>query len=170
MIALWLSSLALACASVQSPQDDGRAPVKLPPQQDVDTMKPGFDPLHPAPQRPLSPPPLRLSSDTLFHALFGFLPLEGAETLDEGRFEIGLYEQLSSGKLDITTTDYFFHYDATRFESTLVARLGLYGDWDVAAKVDVSNLLENQGDIILIRQGRSLVEQGTRGTSVGNFG
>jgi hypothetical protein len=167
---LWLSSLALALAAAQNPQDEGRPPVQLPPREDVDSMRPGFDPLHPVPQRPLGATPLRLSSNNLFHALFGFLPLESAETLEEGRFEIGLQEQISTGQLDVASSDYFFHYDATRAETSLILRLGIYADWEVGAKVDVSNLLEDEGDIILVRQGRVLVREGTRGTALGNFG
>src|SRR5215218_9416663 len=122
---LWLSSLVFTLVAAVGAQDDARPPAQLPPQDDVETMRPGFDPLHPIPQRPLSNAPLRLSSNNLFHALFGFLPLEGAETLDEGRFEVGLEAQWSTGKLDISTADYFLHYDATRAEAALSARIGL---------------------------------------------
>lgn len=165
-MALWFSSLVLAMAAAACPQQDGKAPVKLPPQEDVDAMRPGFDPLHPVPQRPLSPAPLRISSNNLFQSLFGYLPVESADTLDDGRFEVGLEMQTSSGKLNVSTPDYFFHYDATLVETALAARMGLYGDWDVGLRLELSNLLENKGDIILIRQGKALVKQGTRSTAL----
>jgi hypothetical protein len=111
---------------------------------------------------------MRISSNNIFHSLFGFLPVESAETLEEGRVNVGLEMQTSSGKLDVSTADYFFHYDATLVETALAARVGISGDWDAGLRVDVSNLLEDSGDIILIRQGKTLVRQGTRGTSVGD--
>lgn len=167
-LTIWLAAAAQGSPPLQEEQE--KIPVERGPSvEDLERLRPGFDPLHLVRQRPLSRAPMRVSSNNLLHALFGFLPLESAETLEEGRLDVGLFEDISSGSLEIITADWFFRYDATLLESNLVARAGFAGDWELVAGIDVSNLLENDGDIILARQGQLLIRQGDRGMAVGDF-
>ncbi len=158
-----------AVPAAKSVQEDPIPVERRPQEQDLERMRPGFDPLHVVPPRPLDGGPLRVSSNSLFHNLFGFLPLEPAGTIEEGRLDVEIRQDYSTGEIEVLTPDYLFRYDATLMETNLVARLGLAGDWEAAVAIDVSNLLENEGDIILTRQGRLLVGEGNRGTGVGDL-
>jgi len=170
---MMLLALMFAVAQEKPPaeqEEQQTVPVEpWPPSQDLRGLRPGFDPLHPVTPRPLDRGPLRISSNSLFHGLFGLLPMESAETLEEGRFEIGVTEDFSSGKLDVTTSDYFLRYDALLVETNLVARAGFQGDWELTVGVDASNLLEKNDDIILTRGGKVLIAEGRRSTTLGDL-
>lgn len=173
----WAASLILAAVppgdSQEGPDADPNEPritvEQWPPQEDLRELEPGFDPLHPVPPRPLDRTPLRISSNNLLHGLFGLLTLESAETIEEGRFDVGVYEDFSSGKLDVVNPDYFFRYEASLLETNLVARVGFYNDWELIGGLDVSNLLEETDDIILARRGKIIIAEGSRSTAVGDL-
>jgi hypothetical protein len=158
---LILATLLSMCA-----QDDGIPVQDEPSRQRIEDLESGVDFLHLVPQRPLPDVPLTIGSNHLFHALFGFLPMESAETLEEDRWMVSIREDLSSGSFEHTSPDQFLRYDALLVETTLEVRAGFFGDWEARLAVDVSNLLEeNDQDIILAQDGELLVDEGSSGCS-----
>lgn len=165
-----LATLLPAQEGPPAPQGPERIPVeKIEPRQDLETQRPGGDLFHLVPQRPLPRTPLSASSESFLHALFGFLPLESALPLEDGRIDVALRESVSSGRLAITTTDYFFRYDALLAETAFDVRFGLGDAWEFRACLDVSNLLEDEGDIVLARRGVALLAEADRSTGLGDL-
>jgi|GEM_PF-3223558 len=129
-----------------------------------------FSVLHLVPPKPLYRSPARISSNNLLQALFGFLPLESARTLEEWRLDVGVTEDISSGSLDVVTDEYFFHYDATLFETNIELRLGLPAGFEARLGLDISELFQGDDKIILERNpGLFLVEPGERGFGTGDL-
>jgi len=128
--------------------------------------------LYLVPQRPLEPDPLRISNNNLFHAMFGFLPMESARVPEEWRLDVGIFTDISSGKLSITESPGFlFRYDATLLEVNLDSRLSIPGGWQAMLGLDLSDLLEeSQQDILLTHSSRgTFIPASTRSTGVGDL-
>lgn len=147
-----------------------RIPVEnWPPQQNPEEMAAGFDPLRLVTERPVSTSPLRISNNSTLHSLFGILPLESATPLEEGRVELGLFEDVSSASLEIINSEFLFRYDAVLLESNLEVRAGMEDGWEFHAGLDISNLLEQDDDIVLIHNGTVLINAGQRGLALGDL-
>ncbi|MBI2930418.1 MAG: hypothetical protein HYY16_02100 [Planctomycetes bacterium] len=161
--------LSPAAAFAAQTQEDKLPVEKWPPDDGPDELRPGWDLFHLVPQQPLPRSPFRISSNNLLHAMFGFLPMESAHIMEEGRMDVVLNEDISYGKLQVVTPDIFFRYDAMLLETNFELRAGLYDDWEVHFGVDMSNLLEENDDIILTHTGGLLIQEGDRTTTLGDF-
>jgi len=138
-------------------------------QETPDPNGPGLHPPRAIESRELGSAPARISSNHLLHSLFGILPMESALPLLPWRIEAGIWQDISSGKLDVVDDEYFFHYDATLLETNFEFRLGLPAGFEATIGFDLSDLLQDDGKIILERNpGDFLIEPGERGVGLGD--
>jgi hypothetical protein len=151
-------------------QDEEELPVEIPEFiKDPEEMEKGFNILYPLPQGLIPTKPLRVAGANLFHMMFGFVPMEQAEVMEFGRLSFDYRTNFYSGKFDYTSSDYFIRYDADFLENRFEVRYAFAEEWEGWISVDVSYLFEDEGDVIVVRQGEELIEEGIRHSGIGNF-
>ena len=134
--------------------------------EDPEEDLPGFNPFYVGDVFPTPAAPLRVGNNHQLNGLFFVPSLESAETLEAGNWAFRAGADVSSADAQFVDNRFFYNYNGTLLETEWMARYGPGFGAEIDLRLTFSELFGSSDRIILARDGRELVREGTRGAAL----